>query len=242
MRSAAAARIPSCRDARIALDAARPRRALPRARRADHRLHDSGRDLQQCRHPQSQSHRRGRGPLPDLADLCPGGRFGAGRQRRGALQRHDERHARDPLRRRDRRGLHPRAFRARSRRRATPADRLFLQSDNISPRATAPRPRYPTRSRRPPRRCRAHRTQRVVRARAAGGRAICSDQSGAELRAVPAARHIAHGPSRRHRNRRRICGRLRVLTAQPASLAAERPAAARSRRSLESWRRSSPSS
>ena len=54
---------------------------------------------------------------------------------------------------------------------------------------------------------------------AAGRGAIRSDQSGAELRAVPPARDIAHGSSRRHRHRGRICGRLGVLTAQPASLA-----------------------
>ena len=41
----------------------------------------------------------------------------------------------------------------------------------------------------------------------------------AELRAVPATRHFAHGSSCRRRDRRRICGRFRVLATQPASLA-----------------------
>ena len=47
--AAGAARHPSRRHARIALDAARPVGAIPGDRRADHRLRHPGRDLQQRR-------------------------------------------------------------------------------------------------------------------------------------------------------------------------------------------------
>ena len=125
--AAAPSRIPSRRYTRIALDAARRFGALPCARRADHRLFDSGLDLQQRRHPQPQSERRGRRSLPDVPDLCAGDRLSPGGQRCGAFRGYDQRHARRPFGRRDCGHLHPREFRARSDRAGTTQDRRPLQ-------------------------------------------------------------------------------------------------------------------
>ena len=47
-------------------------------------------------------------------------------------------------------------------------------------------------------------------ARPAGRRAVCADQSGAELRPVPAAGDPAHGAARRHGDHRRLCRRLGI--------------------------------
>ena len=55
--------------------------------------------------------------------------------------------------------------------------------------------------------------------RGAGRRDDRAGQSGAELRAVPAARAAADGRPRRDRARRRLCGGLRVPAAQHAHLA-----------------------
>ena len=71
-------------------------------------------DVQQCGHSQSSRRHRRRRPLRDFAHLCAVDRLRAGRHRRRAIERHEERHAGGPLRRRDRRRLHPREFRARS--------------------------------------------------------------------------------------------------------------------------------
>ena len=53
-------------------------------------------------------------------------------------------------------------------------------------------------------------------------RAICPLEPGAELRPVPAAGGSADRAARRHRDRRRLCGRLGVLPAQQARLDARR--------------------
>ena len=122
--------------------------------------------------------------------------------------------------------------------RQTPEDRRLSTTANISPPATAPSAAISNAI--------AAATAALLatsaangdlRAGLAGRRAIRAHQSGAELRAIPAARHSADGPARHHRDCGRICGRLGVLAAQPAEPGSEPPAAARSPRSSASWRR-----
>ena len=60
----------------------------------------------------------------------------------------------------------------------------------------------------------------ILLARLARRRGVRAHQSGAELRAVPAQSDPAARSPRHRRDRRRLCGRLGVLEAQPARMAA----------------------
>ena len=203
----------------MAVDVARPPGAIPRDWGPGIRLRGSGPHLQQCRDPQSQGDRRRRRSLSDVAHLCSGDRFGAGDQRRRAFRRHEQRHARHPLGRRDCCDLYSREFRARPCRAAASEDRCALQPTvfhsrqqrfirDLQRRRRGDRDAAaPTGDRRP------------VHAGVARCRAICAHQPGAELRPVPSPRHLADRSSRRRRDFRWLCGRVRIFAAQPACMA-----------------------
>ena len=93
MRAPAKTGTASRRDARVALDAARRGRAHPGPPRSSPRLRHPDADLQQRGHPQSPRRHRRRRPLRHFAHLCAVDRLRAGRHRRRAIERHEERHA-----------------------------------------------------------------------------------------------------------------------------------------------------
>ena len=161
-------------------------------------------DLQQRRHPRPSRQRRRRRPHADLDDLCAGGR----RRRPASAWRErsdDLTGAMHAIRSGDAIAAVyiPQNFERDLIGAQASADRRLLQPAVSSRPATTPRARSPARSPRRRRRCRRPRpAQAPASAGLAGRRAICADQSGAELCAVPAARDPADRAARRDRDRR----------------------------------------
>ena len=177
------------------------------------------RGVQPSGDPRARGGRRRRGPIGDLARLRGAGGRVSQSQHRRARRRSRLRGARDPLRRRHRRRLHPGQFRARPQGRAPPAGRRLLQPavpDRRGHRVVGPE-RQPAAAAQ--RGVRGPRGAEGVPHRVAGRRDDRAGQSAEELRAVPAARAAADGHPCGHRARRRLRGGLRVPPAQHAHLA-----------------------
>ena len=120
---------------------------------------------------------------------------------------------------RDRRRLYPAEFRAGSLGRPAAAGLAFLQHPVPDPGQCG----VEGPDRRPQWRHRRRRTQASAAPQdpgLPGGRAICPDQSGLQLCAIPAARRAAHGAPCGHRDFHLLCDRNRVLAARPRNLAA----------------------
>ncbi len=205
----------------LALDAARRGRAPFVDHRSGDRLRRPDLNLQQRRHPQSQGHDRRRRSLGDFAHLRPGARVGPRRQRRRTFGRHDERDEGDPLRRDDRRRLHPGEFRTRSPCPPAPPDR-----DTLQPAIFHPRQQRQFHDRQCDRRGYGHaaagRRRRRLPARRPCLRAIRPLEPGIELRAVPAARDPADRAARRRSAGGRLRRRLGVLAPQQTRVVARR--------------------
>ena len=229
------------RHARTALDAARRRRARVGPPCSDPRLRHPDSYIQQCGHSQSSRRRRRRRPLGDFAQLCPVDRLRAGRHRRRAVERHEERDAGDPLGRCDRRRLHPREFRARPARSPSAAGGGAIQSAILYARQQRGLG-DPERRRRGDRRAAARGGPKRLQAGRPRRRAICPVEPGAQLRPIPAAGGSADCSARRGGDRRRLRRRDGVLSAQQARLDARRgrPAVGRAHRQAHAFVRDLP--
>ena len=210
--------IPSRCGPRTALDASRPRRAFPRARRSADRLRAACLHLQQSGHPRSAGQRRRRRSVFDFDDLHSGDRLRAGGASRGTVHRLDERHARDSLGRSDRLRLHPAQFPAGLSIGEAAADRRLLQQ--AVPHAREQR--FERALRRDQRGDRVPgQVGTVLDFSSRGHRrpAVHAHQSRPQLRAVSASRDPAHRSAYGGRGIGRLRCRLGILQAEPKGMA-----------------------
>ena len=206
-----------------------------------HRLRHSDADIQQCGHSQSSGRYRRRRPLGDLAHLCTVNRLCAGRHRRRAIERHEDRDGGRPIRRRHRRCLHPRELRARSPRPEAAAGGVAVQPAILHPwqqRGFLDLERHLGGDRH----AAAPGGRRGIQAGCPRRRAICPVEPGPELRPVPAAGRSADCAAHRGGDHRRLRRRLGVLSAQQTRLDARRwrPAAGRAYRQAHAFLRHFP--
>ena len=198
---------------------ARPRRPVPGDRRSAARLCGPVAHLQQRRHPRPQGGRRRPGPVAHVDDLRRGVECRARRERDPAIGRPPRGDAGRPLRRRDRDGLPAARPRTGHGGGQAAADRHFLQQAVFHGRQHRVRRARRGGVGRHRRSAEGARRFGRLHAGTAGRGAVCADESGAELCAVPAAGDPADRAARRRRRRRGLRRRIGVRRAQHGRVA-----------------------